>query len=430
VKWLVLFLVFGVMGCGGAPVQNAREMWSTSSPPPALGPALPEFKFEAGLPGYVEYALANQPGLGSAHARWSAAIHRISRSERLPDPMLMVGVRAVNPDMGLGLGTVGVQQALPWPTRLSLGADAAAEATLAEKDRYEATSLAVVERVSRAYWGLWRVRQLRRLHEEHLQIVQSLAEAVRSRLATGAASLADQQQVDLTVSRIADDIETMKASEAAWEAELRLAIGAPELKDLPTQDDAPLPVPLTENRQSLAGAAAAHPALLAYNSLAKSKEIMAQAEAADGLPDFLVSAEWAVAEDTLMVGAGISLPLWRGSYADAVDAMEAEALMHKFEGQVALEAALAAMDSEIATLNDTARRSAVLNDVLIPQANAAYESVVGGYVTGNGNVTQLLMAQRDLLDLRIALESVRADYADSKARLEQIVGREIPFGEK
>lgn len=429
-KLSVLFLVILAMGCGGAPERNAREMWSTSSPPPALGTKAPSFKFEAGLPGYVEYALAHQPGLGSAHARWSAAIHRVSRSERLPDPMLMVGIRAVNEKMGAGVGTVGIQQALPWPTRLGLGADAAAEATLAEKNRYDATSLAIVERVSRGYWGLWKVRQLRTLHEEHLQIVQSLAEAVRSRLATGGASLADQQQVDLTVSRIADDIETMKASEAAWEAELRMAIGAPDLKDLPTQDDAPLPSSLGEDRASLATAAAAHPALQVYGSLAKSKETMARAEAADGLPDFLVSAEWSLAEDSLMVGAGISLPLWRGSYGDAVDAMEAEALMYNFEGQMALEAALAALDSELALLNDAVRRSAVLNDVLIPQANAAYESVVGGYVTGNGNITQLLMAQRDLLDLRIALESVRFDYVVSKARLEQIVGREIPRGEK
>lgn len=157
---------------------------------------------------------------------------------------------------------------------------------------------------------------------------------------------------------------------------------------------------------------------------------MAKAEAADGLPDFLVSAEWSFAEDALMVGAGISLPLWRGSYGDAVDAMEAEALMQKFEGQMALENALASLDSELALLNDAVRRCEVLNDVLIPQANAAYESVVGGYVTGNGNITQLIMSQRDLLDLRIALEAARVDYAISKANLEQIVGREIPVGEK
>ncbi len=429
-KLMVVCLLFGLVGCGAARGQDARDMWSTSSPPPKLGERPKPLNFGAGLPGYVEYALANHPGLGGAHARWSASVHRISRSERLPDPMLMVGVRAISPKMGVGVSRVGLQQAFPWPSRLGLGADAAAEATVAEESRYEAASLGIVERVSRAYWGLWKVRQLRALHEEHLLLVSSLADVVRSRLATGAATLADQLQVDLTLSRLADDIETMKASEAMWEAELRMTIGAPDATDLPTQNDAPLPLSLTEDRKSLAAAASVHPAIKAYDSLAKSKKIMANAEAADGLPDFLVSAEWMFAEDALMVGAGISLPLWRGSYGDAVDAMEAEALMQKFEGQMALETALSALDSELALLNDAVRRCGVLNDVLIPQANAAYESVVGGYVTGTGNVTQLIMSQRDLLDLRIALESARVDYADSKARLEQIVGREIPVGEK
>lgn len=217
---MVMCLLVGAIGCGGARGQDARDMWATSSPPPTLGDKPTNLKIDAGLPGYVEYALANHPSLGGAHARWSASVHRISRSQRLPDPMLMVGVRAVNPKMGAGIGTVGLQQAFPWPGRLSLGADAAVEATLAEKSRSEATSLSIVERVSRAYWGLWRVRQLRALHEEHLQLVGSLADVVRSRLATGAATLADQLQVDLTLSRLADDIETMKASEVMWEAEL------------------------------------------------------------------------------------------------------------------------------------------------------------------------------------------------------------------
>jgi outer membrane protein TolC len=79
----------------------------------------------------------------------------------------------------------------------------------------------------------------------------------------------------------------------------------------------------------------------------------------------------------------------------------------------------------LANLRDALRRVQLYRGTLVPQAQSAYESVLGAYTVGRGSVAQALLAQRDLLELRIELERARADYARTWARLEELVGREL-----
>ena len=75
-----------------------------------------------------------------------------------------------------------------------------------------------------------------------------------------------------------------------------------------------------------------------------------------------------------------------------------------------------------AEVEDTARRVAVVQDTLLPQAEAAYGSVLGQYAVGEAGVAQALLAQRDLLDLAVDRVAAEAGHQRAWARLHALVG--------
>jgi len=80
---------------------------------------------------------------------------------------------------------------------------------------------------------------------------------------------------------------------------------------------------------------------------------------------------------------------------------------------------------ETLSIRDAHRRLRLYRDTLIPQAQSAYESVIGSYAVGRSGVAAALLAQRDLLELAVALVRARADHGVAWARLERVVGRPV-----
>ncbi len=393
----------------------------------------------AGLARYVSLALKQSPALRASFERWQASVLRISRARRLPEPTLGFGyfVRSVETRVGPQQARVSLQQAFPWPAKLTAGADAASARARAMQRRFEARALAVERQVATAYWDLWQLRTTRAIHHDHVQVLRSLSESVRARLSTGTAMLADVQQLDLAAARIGDDIRGMQEAERGSEARLRAAIGAGAELPVPTPEPpghAALPEEPTEQ---LASWVRAHPEIESLGQLSRASQAAARAESADRLPSFSIGADWiltgeaaaaGVAEsgkDAVILGASVRLPLWQGSYDDAVAAAEADARAQRAEQQALIDQAEAELVATLAQLADAARRVRLYRETLVPQAQSTYESVLGAFAVGRAAVAQALLAQRDLLELRIDLERARAEHARTWARLEELTGREL-----
>jgi len=184
-------------------------------------------------------------------------------------------------------------------------------------------------------------------------------------------------------------------------------------------------------------AARAHPLIESLTLMAEAAEASASVEEAERLPALTLGAEWIVTGDAAMPGiqdsgrdavivsAGLRLPLWQGSYADAIEAAHADASAQRAEQQALLDRVSSELQAGLAAVRDAARRVALYRATLVPQAESAYESVLGAYTVGRGNVAQALLAQRDLLELRVELERARGDHARAWARLEEVTGRQV-----
>jgi outer membrane protein, heavy metal efflux system len=388
-----------------------------------LGPSLRD---------YLAYATERSPELRASYERWRATVHRISPSRRLPDPMVEFGVFVWNSGDNAGLtpARVGVRQEFPWPTKLTAGADAASAEGRAFQRRFEAQLLELRQRVTEAYFRLWLIRRTRNIEREQLEILRGLSESALGQVATGAAALADQQQIDLTAARLEDAIAALDQQERAAQGQLRAAVGAPPGVDTPTEEEPTEMALPAETDEALRQAVLDHPVVESFALMGEAADAAARGQRADRLPGFTVGVEWMrmpgdMGTGALMPSVGIRLPLWQGSYREGIRAAEAEASAQRAESQAVAQRGQAELEEALAMVRDSLRRVELNENTLLPQAEAAYASVLGAYATSRSTVAASLLAQRELLEIRVGLEQARAEHAAAWARLEQVVGRPV-----
>jgi outer membrane protein TolC len=378
---------------------------------------------------YVSTALDSHPEIGAERAAWQASVERIPGQRMLPEPRVSVGgfVQSVETRVGPQQVRLGLQQAIPWPSRLVQAGKAASASADAAELLVAASERKVRERVELAYWALWQVREQRRLRAEHLTLLEGLAATVRGRVEVGQASLADLQQVDLSRSRLEDTLATLDAEESGFVAQLEAAVGKP-LDAVPTTT-LPVVSDLPEGELPLT-----HPKLRSLDAMARAADHRARSAASQRLPDVTLGADWIVTgparmdgvadsgKDAVALGVGLRLPLWQGTYGHDVAAarhLEDSLRSRRQAREDELRAAVGATSSRV---RDSARRVRLVEQTLLPQAQAAYEAVLGEYVVGRADVSQTLLAQRDLLDLAIQRASSQADHRMQWARLTSLTG--------
>lgn len=449
------------VGCASAGERAARSALDTAArhaPVSLEAPAVPgtgtaTVGVEAlarGLPGQLAWGLARSPSLAAAFERWRAGVLRVTRARRWPEPNLGFGIflSAIETRVGPQQARLSLSQSFPWPTRITAGADAAVAEARGLERRFDAEALMLGRQIADAHWRLWQIRRTRRIHAEHLALLRALSETVRARVETGAASFADVQQIDLAAARLEDRLRGMDEEARGAEARLRASLGAPSGVALTTPGEPPLPqlpppVTVEPSAESageggLADRARRHPRVEAMAAMAEASEARAAAEAADRLPSFTVGLDWILTgpahhspapadsgRDAVVLGGGLRLPLWQGSYADAEAAARAEARAFRAERRALADRAAAEAIAGLAALRDAVRRVVVFRDTLVPQARATYDSVLGAYSAGRSPLSALLLAQRDVLDLRVELEQARAEAARHQAELDEAVGRPV-----
>lgn len=399
-----------------------------------------ELAVNGSLESYVATALRQSPAMRASFERWRAAIHRIPQARRLPEPTLTYGyfIQSVETKVGPQRHRVGLSMGFPWPTKLTAGADAASIAARSRQRQFEAQALAISRRVAEIYWQLWLVGQVRTVQRDQLELLRALSETTRVRVEISRASLADLNQVDLAVSRIEDVLAGLDERERRLSAELLAAIGTTSGRVTPInpglEPSGGVPV---DTRDALIAAATEHPRIESLELMSESSLSQVRRARADRAPSFMFGVDWietgeamdpstpGSGRDPVIVMLGLRLPVWTYAYRGAEEEARSESEAYQAEALDASYHAEAALEQAMSSIRDANRRISLYSDTLIPQAEAAYISVVGAYQTGQSTVAATLIAQRELLELQLGLARARAEHAIAWARLEQIVGREV-----
>lgn len=426
----------------GLSADLAEQEQRLAAPRAAAGQraeAGPAARFDGSVEGYVAYALEHSPGLRARFERWQASTHRIAQQRRLPEPTLTYGLylSRVETRVGPQRHRLSLSQALPWPTKLSDGAEAAALEAQSAQRRFDAKALGIARRVREAYWRLWLVERAREVERDQLEVLDYLFESSRTRLEIGRAGLADVGQIQLSVSRLTDTLSGLDERRRTARAELLAAMGAPASTRVTVRKDPPPILLLTESPSSLREALAAHPEVESLGLLARSRRESASSAEAEGYPSFLIGVDYietgaapgsGVADsgkDAVILNMGVRIPLWWHVYGAKRDQALAEGAAFRSDQAALLDEAGAELEKALSAVRDTARRAKLYRGTLVPQAETVYGSLLGSYQTGEAPLAQLLLAQRDLLELQLGVFRAHAEHAAAWARLEAIAGREV-----
>ena len=447
VRWPALALALSA--CVTAPERTLRSdlaraeqtlaQLPTSEPSQAAEAAAAHESLDDQPGSYVAYALLHDARLRASWERWRAATHRIARERRLPMPVLTYSlfVAAIETRVGPQRHRLAARQRLPWPGELRAGSEAAAAAATAEQRRFEAERLELRARVLAAYWQLWLVREVRRQQAEQLELLAGLAELARVRLEVGRAGLVDVQRIELERARLADDVEATGEAEIQASARLLAELGAPPDTPTPTQRQAPRLRQPDEDRAALRIALVAHPTLDRWRQHEREARQRVREARHARAPAAVVGVDWieigparaaqveGSGRDAVALSLGLELPLWQRSYAEDQRAAEADEAAARASFVAGRDRALAELEVALSQLRDTGRRVELHERSLLPQAEGMLEALLGRYAAGEAELAAVLLAERELLELRIELAGARARHAVAWAELERTVGRPI-----
>lgn len=420
------------------------DEWEAKTPSnPGIASSRHNDRDAASLNELIAWALKNNPSVQAAEARWHAARERIVQTGTLPEPELAyrIGIEQIDTDQSPIGHTVGISQMFPWFGTLERAMDVRSAESRAAAQRYVQRQLAVVSAIKAAWAEYVYLAQAASVYQEQFDLLRQLESTVRARVRTGEVGQRDLVRIEAEIDRVENNLRDAEQMIVAAAAQVNAAVGR--------RANAPLPHGDVDMgfRHSLETRAVDIDADVLLNSLARMNpdlerlrhEVAARRYAKQlaekrFYPDIMLGVEYGLntsrrmarmdrgGSDMLMGMIGLRLPVWRESYEAGVREAMAEwgaTLRELDDRQNTLGAEL---KMTIYALRDAERRAHLFGNRLRIRAQQVLQSTRTAYRAGEATFTDLIDAQRELLEFELATRRAEADRFKAVAKLEEIVG--------
>ena len=378
-------------------------------------------------------ALTDNPEIAAARQRWEAAKAQEPQARALDDPVVSVSEWDIPSNWNLsetGQTWYGIEQAVPFPGKRGLrGAVARLDAEAGEQD-YLAVSRRVRAQVKMAYARLYRVQQQIIVRREHQALLSELIQSALQRYAVGAATQQESLKAQVEHS-------TLHASLLALEQEqqsLRIALNAftghpddPLFLGTAQIDYRPLEVAVDALE---AQALERRPELRAAGRMVARQEESVALARRGWWPDFMAEVSYGDVHDgpnRWMLTGKMTLP-WvaAGKYRAKI--------AEETAGRARAAAEVDAVRNETVSLvRDAFLRLTTAQSLIdlyrggiLAQAEQGLESARIAYTTGRADFLNLIDAERQLRDVRLAADVAIAEWAEQRAELERVAGIDLP----
>ncbi len=396
------------------------------------------------LADYLEYAALNNPGLRAAFHRWRAALEKIPQARALPDPKFTYAyfIREVETRVGPQEQKFGIAQKFPWFGKLRLRADAASKAAMVAQQKYEAAKWTLFHRVKSAYADYYYLSRATDTARENVALVKYLEEVVRTKYMAATAGHPDVIRAQVALGKLEDRLQALLDLRAAMAAKLNAALGRQADAHVPWPQNLQQEEILAKDAELLAWLIESSPELKALEFGIEKEAVSLRLAKKQYYPDITLGLDYidtagalmpGVADngkDPMVVMVAINFPIWRSKYkASEREArarlQAARASRRDREKTLHFQAKLA-----IYELRDAGRKINLYRDTLLPKAIQSLKATETAYKGGTSDFPALLEAQRVLLEFQLSYERALADHVKRLARLEMLVGRDIPRGKK
>ncbi|CAG9169548.1 TolC family protein [Cupriavidus respiraculi] len=377
-----------------------------------------------------DLALACNAAIQAARRGGEAGAADIEVAAQRPNPVLSLGVQNINPQAGVGSGSlrnktvdsiVRVDQLIETANKGGLRVDAARANAAAADEQIEAVAAVQTAALEQAFHDAAVAQERVSVLTEVVDLFQRTAQANQARLKAGDMARADVTRLDLEGLRAQADLREARAASVRGRAELAEAMGiAGTLADNPLVPawpalDAGLPsfdAARLQRRPDIAAAEARLRAATFARELARAGRV----------PDVTVGAqaEHYPVSATNQQGSGnsfgvfVTIPLFvrhsNGGEARRAEVDYYAALDERNRVLLAARNELARTDSRLAAARDALRQ---MRESVLPGAERVAADAEFAYGKGATGVLELLDARRALRQTRLDAAAAQGEYANA-----------------
>jgi len=374
----------------------------------------------------AEVELRNH-SLQSLAAAVEAAQLRIVPAGALDDPTFsyMMLPRSIGSNIGYRHGAQ-VSQSFPWPGKRDLQGAVASQHRDVVREGQAVTRLDVIAaaKVSFAEWHY--LHRALEINAASQAILDELVAVAQARYASGRVSQQDVLRAEIELITLMQQRLTLDQERTSVRARMNLFLSRDSDAALPPPAPLAPPGQLPDLATARAIAEESHPELRRQEALLAAG--LSELELADKafLPDFSAYFSYADAWDErdkrMQLGVTINVPLARNKRHAELDAAQADVRRSEHELQGHRSMLLAAMETAYAQTLESMQSMALYQDRLLPLAQASLDLAMADYRSGSGDLTGVLLTQRQQLSTELGFERTRADYARRRAEFERSVG--------
>ena len=397
------------------------------------------------LAALIADTLARNPGIQEAQFHHIAAEQQVRRAIALPDPRLAFTHHVQPPETRVGpqINGITVNQTLPWFGKRAIRGDVAAGQAAALRAGIETDKADVVHDVKRGYYELAYLDRAIGIAGEEAELLRHYETLARARYSQGIGLQQAVVKLQAEITRVMNRQQEFLRQRVDVEANLNA------LRDRPVQTVIPevkldtRPTLNVDYERLLALGRELRPELQAARARVESaKDAIGLARRAYW-PDLVVGAAWGDianrrdrigrtqppaenGKDVFSVSVGVSIPIGRSTLRAGVEEASArfEATQQAFrETANRVDQAIRSTAFDIEALD---QQIALVEHALLPQAEQALSTTEDAYSTGTVGVLDLLDSEEVLLDVRLGLARLDADYFRALADMERAVGAAFP----
>ena len=402
---------------------------------------LPELSDKSGLNDHLTYAALNNAALEAAFERWKAALARIPQVRALPDPRFTYKyfIEEVETRVGAQRQAFELAQTFPWFGKLALRGDVAAAAAETARRHYETARLALFYKVRDAWYEYYYLKHAIAITKENVQLLKHIESVVRIRYKAAAAGHPDVIRAQVELGKLADRLAALTDLRGPIVAKLNAALNRPAETPLPWPPDLAEPQVAVTDGQLLAWMAQSNPELKALDSEISRNGHRIELAKKDYFPDVTVGLSYVdtagatgtmrpdeSGDDPLIAMVSVNLPIWRRKLDAGLREARLRRLAAVAEKQEKTNSLGAALKLAAYRFRDAERKLDLYRDTLLPKATESLKATEASFRAGKANFTDLIDAQRILLEFALAQQRALADKAQHLAKLEMLVGKRIP----
>lgn len=368
-------------------------------------------------------AARSSVGIAAGHA-WQASLY--------PNPRIDLSSEDLSWRNGTSNAktTVGITQPIVIGGRLQAAVNAAEAEQAARLAEVETHRRVLFGDIAVLYARLVAIRDQERLYAELRTLVDKTLSTAQTRFDAKAAPETDVIRPRVEIYRVDAALARLKHESSSAAKELGLYLGGGPID--PTRLDGSTSLtPNDLDSQHLESLVrTSHPALTTADREIDAAMARIERVKAEKTPDLEVhvgtgyNAE--IDSGIVDLGVGMTVPLWDAREGDALSArfelMRARQERAGIENELLRRLANAVGEFESAKAQlDTFR------DMIVPEAQRAFDQTTEGYRAGRSSFLDLLDAQRTLTEARVTLTELASAVTTAKAKVIQIVGPEGPL---